>query len=220
LREFVDAADAMDVYRVRADADLTTLVNLLEEAQVALPEQVFESLREAGMEVEGSVARITAVVSEATTLSAGAQTVVTEFRVKKRQPPAQDSAVRRRKETLEKGGSARPAEDADDFEQVCAEFMRSAGFSDAKKTPMGPDGGVDVVANGAVGQAKFHGSQKVTGESIRALHGSRDQLGRDRVAMFFAYGPGYTDDALKAARDLRVYCYKYNAREGRFDRIR
>ena len=119
----------------------------------------------------------------------------------------------------ENGGPARGPHDADDFEAVCAEFRRSAGFPDAKKTPKGPDGGVDVVSARSVGQAKFHSSQKVKAESIRALYGSRIERGM-QFALFFAYGPGYTDDAMATARQLDVYCYKYNPTTQRFDRIR
>ena len=93
---------------------------------------------------------------------------------------------------------ARMPRDADDFETVCAEWMRMAGFSGVQRTLKGPDGGVDVIASTAVGQAKFHPSQKVSAEAIRALVGSKIERGKDR-ALFFHYGPGYTAAAIDAA---------------------
>ena len=48
--------------------------------------------------------------------------------------------------------------DADDFESVAAEWMLGVGFSNVRKTPLGPDGGVDAIADGTVAQAKFHPS--------------------------------------------------------------
>lgn len=115
------------------------------------------------------------------------------------------------------GGPARPAQDAQDFEAVCAEFMRTAGFADAEQTRKGPDGGVDVVAKQAVGQAKFLTNKKVTADMVRALYGSKHEKGVE-YAMFFTYGPGYTSDALRTAESLKVLCYVYKAAQGRFVR--
>ncbi len=113
---------------------------------------------------------------------------------------------------------ARIPRDADDFETVCAEWMKKAGFPDATRTPKGPDGGIDTIASNAVGQAKFHPSQKVTGESIRALAGSKIERNKSR-ALFFHYGPGYTPDAIQAARNTGVELYQLNVETLRFKRI-
>ena len=43
-----------------------------------------------------------------------------------------------------------------DAEVAAAEFMRRIGFADAKRTPSGADGGIDVIAAGAVAQVKTH----------------------------------------------------------------
>jgi hypothetical protein len=93
--------------------------------------------------------------------------------------------------------------DADDFETVCCEFLKKLGHVNAYRTPKGPDGGIDVCSKTAVGQAKFHPSQKVSGEFIRALAGARMVM-RKKEAFFFHYGPGYTPDAIKDARKLKV----------------
>jgi hypothetical protein len=93
--------------------------------------------------------------------------------------------------------------DADDFETVCFEFLTKLGHTNAYRTAKGPDGGVDIGSDTAVGQAKFHPSQKVSAEPIRALAGARMQW-KKREAFFFHYGPGYTPDAIEAAKQLRV----------------
>ena len=113
---------------------------------------------------------------------------------------------------------ARIPRDADDFETVCAEWMKKAGFVDVERTPKGPDGGIDTIASDAVGQAKFHPSQKVTGESVRALVGSKVQRKKKR-ALFFHYGPGYTPDAIEAARSTGVELYQLDVDKRRFKRI-
>jgi hypothetical protein len=93
--------------------------------------------------------------------------------------------------------------DADDFETVCFEFLTKLGHTNAYRTAKGPDGGVDIGSDTAVGQAKFHPSQKVSAEPIRAVAGARMQW-KKREAFFFHYGPGYTPDAVEAAKQLRV----------------
>ena len=113
---------------------------------------------------------------------------------------------------------ARIPRDADDFETVCAEWMKKAGFVDVECTPKGPDGGIDTIASDAVGQAKFHPSQKVTGESVRALVGSKIERKKKR-ALFFHYGPGYTPDAIEAARSTGVELYQLDVDKRRFKRI-
>ncbi len=125
------------------------------------------------------------------------------------------------KEAARRGGtdvSVRIPKDADDFEAVCAEWMQKAGLPDAQRTPKGPDGGIDTIASDAVGQAKFHPSQKVTGESVRALVGSKIERKKKR-ALFFHYGPGYTPDAIEAARKTGVELYQLDVDKRRFKRI-
>ena len=102
-------------------------------------------------------------------------------------------------------------EDADDFEEVCAEWMRKNNFPDAQKTPKGPDGGIDVLSADAVAQSKFHPSNKVSAPDIQALAGSRLQH-RRRISLFFHYGPGYTDQAIEAARKTRVRLYQLDVK--------
>jgi len=119
---------------------------------------------------------------------------------------------------LEVGGPARIPKDADDFEEVCAEFSRLI-FKDARRTPKGPDGGVDVLGNNMVGQAKFHPSKKVVGHDVVALAGSR-QRNKKKFALFFHYGPGYSPDAIEAARDTDVILFSLDVDKSRFVRVR
>jgi hypothetical protein len=119
---------------------------------------------------------------------------------------------------LEVGGPARIPKDADDFEEVCAEFSRLI-FKDAIRTPKGPDGGVDVLGKEMVGQAKFHPSKKVVGHDVVALAGSR-QRNKRKFGLFFHYGPGYSPDAIAAARDTDVILFSLDVDKRRFVRVR
>jgi hypothetical protein len=119
---------------------------------------------------------------------------------------------------LEVGGPARIPKDADDFEEVCAEFSRLI-FKDAIRTPKGPDGGVDVLGKEMVGQAKFHPSKKVVGHDVVALAGSR-QRNKRKFGLFFHYGPGYSPDAIEAARDTDVILFSLDVDKSRFVRVR
>lgn len=101
----------------------------------------------------------------------------------------------------------RPPRDADDFETVAAEWLRSQGFN-AKRTPKGPDGGLDVVGSGVAGQCKFHPSSKVGSPDIQRLYGASQGHGK---AVFFHYGPGYTDAAVTEARRLGVERWEFDA---------
>ena len=108
--------------------------------------------------------------------------------------------------------------DADDFEEVCAEWMRETGYPDAKRTPKGPDGGIDVVSFQAVAQAKMYRNKKVTGEEVRALVGSRVALKKEK-AIFFTYGPGYTDDAIRTAITTKTLLYWLDVDKREFRKI-
>jgi hypothetical protein len=119
-------------------------------------------------------------------------------------------AIKKSKEVV-KSSKCRIPRDADDFEEVCAEWMRRNGFPDAQKTPKGPDGGIDVLSANAVAQSKLHGSNKISAPDIQALAGSRLQH-RRRIALFFHYGPGYTDQAIEAAMKTRVRLYQLDVK--------
>jgi hypothetical protein len=122
---------------------------------------------------------------------------------------------------LERGGVARVPLDADDFEHVCAEFMRSIGFSDAQRTSASRDGGVDVVSVRAVAQAKFFSNSKVGPDVILQLAGSRQEF-EVEYALCFSWATGYTSAALEKARRLKIFLFQFNPErfEGcGFDRV-
>jgi hypothetical protein len=107
--------------------------------------------------------------------------------------------------------------DAEHFEEICAIFLKRIGHGSAMRTPTGPDGGIDVISIRAVGQAKFHPSQKVSAEPIRALAGSRLEHEKQE-AYFFHYGPGYTDDAINVGHKLGAKLYEFDAQRRVFCR--
>ena len=108
--------------------------------------------------------------------------------------------------------------DADDFEEVCAEWMRKTGYPNAKRTPKGPDGGIDVIAKDAVAQAKMYSNKKVTAEEVRALIGSKVQMKKNK-ALFFTYGPGYTEESVKLAEQTKVLLYQLDVDRRTFRQV-
>jgi type II secretory pathway pseudopilin PulG len=92
---------------------------------------------------------------------------------------------------------------ADDFEDVSAEFLRAAGYPDAMRTPTGPDGGVDVIASGVVGQCKMYSAHLVSAGPVRELFASKTEHGA-HTAFFFLYGLGYSNDAIDVGKSLGV----------------
>lgn len=118
---------------------------------------------------------------------------------------------------LRNGAHIRAPRDADDFETVSAEWVRRSGV-DARRTPKGPDGGLDVVGPNYAAQCKFHPSKKVGAPAIQQLAGAAAQAGKTEMA-FFHYGPGYTAAAVTAARQLGVTLWVFDTRRVQFQSI-
>lgn len=78
-----------------------------------------------------------------------------------------------------------------DAEVAAAEFMRTIGFADAKRTPSGADGGIDVIAAGAVAQVKTH-MKPIGRPDLQRLCG----VAKGRTMLFFSL-EGYTPEARK-----------------------
>lgn len=114
---------------------------------------------------------------------------------------------------------ARIPRDADDFEEVCAEWMRKTGYPNAKRTPKGPDGGIDVIAKDAVAQAKMYSNKKVTADEVRALIGSKVQM-KKKEALLFTYGPGFTREAVQIARETQVQLYQLDVSRSIFREVK
>ena len=113
------------------------------------------------------------------------------------------------------GISARVPRDADDFEEVVAEWLRRCGV-DAKRTPKGSDGGLDVVGGGYAGQCKFHPSSTVGSPDIQRLFGAAHKRGNP---IFFHFGPGYTDMAKLEAKRLDVSLWEFDVESISFRQV-
>lgn len=83
-----------------------------------------------------------------------------------------------------------------DAERLACEWMTKNGYRDARLTPPGADGGVDVVSARAVAQVKFH-SAAVGLAEIQRMYGIAQATGK--AALFFS-SAGYTAKALEWAR--------------------
>ena len=130
---------------------------------------------------------------------------------------ARKNSVPIRSGVLRSGVHARAPRDADDFETVCEEWVRRCGV-DARRTPKGPDGGIDIFGPALAAQCKFHPSAKVGAPDIQRLAGAAQQAGKRHLA-FFHYGAGYTAAALVAARSLRVDLWAFDPDRMTFDRV-
>lgn len=87
---------------------------------------------------------------------------------------------------------------------VCA-WMTKNGYRDARLSPPGADGGVDVYAAKAVAQVKHH-IKPVGLPEIQRLYGIAQSM--RRKALFFSYA-GYTPKAREWAHQHGVALYVY-----------
>ncbi|MER6157093.1 restriction endonuclease [Streptomyces sp. NPDC001868] len=110
--------------------------------------------------------------------------------------------------------SGRPPErlirEARDAELIAAEWMRYLGFADAVATPVGADGGIDVVSARAVAQVKLEG--KATGRpTVQQLHGVAAHEGKTGV--FFS-AAGYTPQARTWAQTSGTLLFRFDRQGG------
>ena len=106
--------------------------------------------------------------------------------------------------------SSRPPErlirEARDAELIAVEWMRYLGFDDAVATPVGADGGVDVVSTRAVAQVKMEG--KPTGRPVvQQLHGVA--VHEDKTGVFFSLA-GYTPHARNWAQTSGTALFRFD----------
>ena len=118
---------------------------------------------------------------------------------------------------LRPGVRARMPRDADDFESASAEWVQSCGVN-ARRTPKGPDGGLDLIGPSFAGQCKFHPSNKVGAPDVQQLAGAARQAQKTDMA-FFHYGPGYTEAAIEAARSLGVQLWEMDVDRNTFRKV-
>jgi Restriction endonuclease/Protein of unknown function (DUF2510) len=95
---------------------------------------------------------------------------------------------------------------AADAEEVAAEWMRFWGYSDARRTPTGPDSGIDVDSSTAVAQVKAH-HRPVGRPDIQKLQGVAMHLGR--AALFFSL-ESYTREATEWANAAGVALFRFD----------
>jgi hypothetical protein len=93
---------------------------------------------------------------------------------------------------------------AGDAEVAAAEFMRTIGFADAKRTPSGADGGIDVIAAGAVAQVKTH-MKPIGRPDLQRLCG----VAKGRTTLFFSL-EGYTPEARKWGDLERMALFRFD----------
>jgi len=96
--------------------------------------------------------------------------------------------------------------DARDAELAAVDWMRYLGFTDAAATPVGADGGIDVLAERAVAQVKKEGS-RTTRPTVQQLHGVA--IAKQRAALFFSMA-GYTPPAIAWATQQDVALFQYD----------
>lgn len=94
-------------------------------------------------------------------------------------------------------------------EQIAAHAMRQMGFSDAVETPVGPDGGIDVQATGAIAQVKWRSAQ--TGrQDIQALVGARGL--EHHLELLFFSASGFSAKAVAYATLMGVALFTFDVR--------
>lgn len=107
-------------------------------------------------------------------------------------------------------GSAQPGPNQiqtwQDAEHNAAAWMRYWGYADATAKPGGSDGGVDVLASGAVAQVKYHASA-IGRPALQLLYGARG--GASNKQLIFFTGSDYTTTAVTYAdeNDIALFVY-------------
>lgn len=91
-----------------------------------------------------------------------------------------------------------------DAEKLARDYMRTIGFTDARLTPPGPDGGIDVVSIDAVAQVKWHVAQ-IGSPELQALFGIAALQGK--AALFFAQR--YSAEALKWGTKSKMALFRF-----------
>jgi predicted Mrr-cat superfamily restriction endonuclease len=90
-------------------------------------------------------------------------------------------------------------------EELAAEWMRYLGYTDARCTPPGADGGVDVVSARAVAQVKFEA--RPTGRpATQRLYGCA--AAAQKSGVFFSLA-GYTEHARAFADSVGVALFRW-----------
>jgi hypothetical protein len=93
-----------------------------------------------------------------------------------------------------------------DAEQAACRWMQSVGFHDARLTPLGRDGGVDIVATGAIAQVKAE-AKPVGAPVVQQTAG----IAAVRKTQGFVFAlAGYTNDAKMFANRAAIALYTFD----------
>lgn len=92
-------------------------------------------------------------------------------------------------------------------EENAAVQLRSLGFSDARVTKSGADGGIDVRASGAIAQVKWRAGQ-VGRPELQRLFGARGK--RFELQLFFFAASPYSTHAVSYANEVDMALYTYD----------
>jgi hypothetical protein len=90
-------------------------------------------------------------------------------------------------------------------EQFAVDHMRHLGFKDAKLTPAGADGGIDVESAAAVAQVK-HWKNTVTRPDVQRLNGAAPA----NTSRLFYAASGFTRDARLFADEQKIALFAYD----------
>lgn len=99
-----------------------------------------------------------------------------------------------------------------DFELVTADWLLAWGCKGVGVTSASRDGGIDVYSDEILGQCKMRSSKKVGRPDIQNLLGSAHPYRGTRTLAFFAWSPGYSNEALKFAdqNDIALFAFDGN----------
>ena len=94
-----------------------------------------------------------------------------------------------------------------DAEECACAWVRHLGFTDARLTGAGADGGIDVWATGAVAQVKFK-AQSVGAPDLQRLYGARG-MNTSQLCLFFT-GASYSRQAVDYAEVHSVALFVFD----------
>lgn len=93
-----------------------------------------------------------------------------------------------------------------DAEQIAAHWMRQWGYTDARTTTGGADGGIDVTSSAAIAQVKYHAAN-VGRPSLQNLYGARSHS--THLDMFFFAATGYSKTAVAYADSVGMALFTF-----------
>ena len=102
--------------------------------------------------------------------------------------------------------------DHDRAEELAAAHMRRLGFHGAKRTPTGPDQGIDVIAPMAIAQVKKQ-TGNVSRSAVQQLLGS----GSSSCARLFYSASAYSRNAREFAEEKDIALFVYDLSTGKVD---